>query len=62
MKTLTSELRSLINQTAHAAGLAREAQMRAALLAELQALADAGAPAAELRAHVAQHQIERNLK
>ena len=54
MKNLTAELRRIVNQTAHAAGLAHEARMRAELLAQLQALADAGAPATELRAHVAQ--------
>lgn len=54
MKQLPNDIRSRVNKVAHAAGLAHEARMRAALLAELQALADAGAPATELRAHVAQ--------
>ena len=54
MKQLPNDIRSLVNRAAHAAGLAHEARMRVALLSALQALADAGAPATELRALVAQ--------
>ena len=60
MKHIPAELRSLVNRTAHAAGLAHEAATRVAHLAELQALADTGAPATELRAHVAQ-QTEKEI-